>query len=610
MSERHETNEFDDDFGREIAAVLEPYKPDAEQFAREVQQQLEATETARVIPLPAFVRRVAAILPPIVVPLALTRAGVAATAVASKKLGWKVLPTAIALPAAVLAMLFVTFFVTVRRAVVANAHAEQAHLAQHAVSAWWRERWRSTLVVGALIAFVAFEAPIEAVMIVLGVSMLCLVGIVGALARNGFATRREIGGRCTYALGFIALMGSQFSDVAAQVADVERDSIFAGMLVLASGALIVAALSMFRTDAPRRRRGVQPGIGGVWFALFTLVFVCGERYWLGQREVTTEVAVQALERATPRWDFDADEIEGAVIHLRAAGVALSDLDAVAESFRAYLDAEFAAGREVSPYDAAAIERLGFFRESDYEAFRDDTFAKFTIHGDMGLHFLQQAAFRIAIHDRLESLTEQQRSSLAQRAVEQLDDLHAHDVLKNVVTVIQILERVGHEDRVETVRDFARDALLATWAAAPGDWAGCFAPGYASIDRDEDGVPDEPSHTFVWLPANDMAMRLLARFGVPDGIDLEALDRYLTEQSRHYGRTPDGRHVLAAAIRSHLHATPEWQALPSPSAWQKLVDMRLLFGAGLMVLFCVVVTSRAPRQLAAARWSGSSNPAAP
>ncbi|MCA8943035.1 MAG: hypothetical protein KDB80_10785, partial [Planctomycetes bacterium] len=265
------------------------------------------------------------------------------------------------------------------------------------------------------------------------------------------------------------------------------------------------------------------------------------------------------------------------------------------------DRAYDRGAELSILSLAPLERFGWFRDVDYAAFRDDYFETQDVHRDKPLHFLDQAAFRIAVHDRLVGFDDEERSRTAQRALAGLPGEPKFEVLRDIVAVLDIFETLGLDELGDELRPFVHRALLAVWTGRPGARSACFAPGPDSIDRDENGVPNEKRLTFVWLDSTDMAIRLLARFGVPDGVDLRALDRYLAEMSQRYGMSnPRGDHVLAAAARSRVHALPEWPGDTPVSVGGLILDYRLVIGALLTVALCLLVTSRAPRELAAAK----------
>lgn len=585
--------QFADEFGAEIADALAPYAPDATEFDAGVRDAIDRRE-ARARALPPFVRRAAALLPPMLVPAALAKTGVAATGIVAKKAAWKAATGLALLPAAIVVMLVVTFFYSLHGATVRGAQADGRRKARAEVRAWWRRNAKHVVVAFAALVAIGIFAPAGVVLLFFGVSMLVLVGVIGALARAGFATRREVGDQCAAFLLVLvpyAFMISSLSELGGLLlggSGFEGHASSSVMFVTALGAAVCAVVG----HGVRSTRSLQ----ALGLVVFAVLYGVVDLTLLGRHRADRAYAVRTVEEwrdfgSPARWG----DLAGTIVHLRAAGVDALDVSTPIASFRRHAEAVRAAGAEINPLQVRELEAVGFFRAEDYRMFEHAYWVRYEVDGERPLTYAAFDAFRLIVHGHLQGYSDDERARLAARVVAGVEEPTEYRALADLVLRTRMLEYLGYPDRCDELRDAVAAALRATWTGWPGAYEACFAPGYDSVERDGRGVPEPDRLTFVWLDSTDFGVRLLARYGVPDGIDLRALDRYLRRQSLYYGlwQGADERAALAAAMREHLRVLPGWSAELEVGLLDRARELQLVLGGLLLSVLCVAVTLRTP-----------------
>ena len=201
----------DDTLGRGLFDALGQLRPEPDAFQRGVQQRIEAGETRVEARVPDFVRRAAAVLPPVLLPKGFAKLGLGGAA--ASKAGSKFLPGIMAFPVISVLMVFVTLGLGVRRVFLgtANSQRQNERAAKHDTAEWWRRHWLPAVALFGFSLFLLFEAPSEALTLLFTISTLAFLGIFASLARAGFATRCEVGRRAASALFWMAGLSVQLS---------------------------------------------------------------------------------------------------------------------------------------------------------------------------------------------------------------------------------------------------------------------------------------------------------------------------------------------------------------------------------------------------------------
>jgi len=171
--------------------ALQGERPDPEAFLAGIRERLDAraaTPPRTLTPIPPRWHWAASLLPPGILPM------MAAGGSAGVKLSWKALPGLAALPGIAFLMVVASFFGGLRQLrrlddKVAESKVEDAARVRHA---WWtRHRRKAQLGIAAIVVLAFFGSPSAALFVILG-SMVALVLLVGALAREGYANRESV----------------------------------------------------------------------------------------------------------------------------------------------------------------------------------------------------------------------------------------------------------------------------------------------------------------------------------------------------------------------------------------------------------------------------------
>ncbi|MGE3175365.1 MAG: hypothetical protein AB7O97_22260 [Planctomycetota bacterium] len=562
-------------------------RPDPEAFAAEVRARAERLAQRPRPKLPGYLRAAAALLPPVVLPEGLA-AGVS-SAVATKA-SLKLVPAALALPAATLAMIVVTAWFVLRR-LFAGANQDGAQFAdpkraEREVAAWWRQH--GVLAGGAFLGSMAMIllAPIEAATLLLLLSTLALFLVWSRLAQVGLASRSEIGRRAAGSLVFLAAFSMQIS----QPALLDGLGQVGSWLVTPLLAGTAAICALFSGD--RRRRQVLVGsllLFALSLGLIGAHFGIGLRF--GRVTITTADAVAWIERGAPsgRDYAHAGDVARCVAMLEAAGLPRPDLRRFAADLHERLDRDYRAGSFNDLY-APDVAALGLARPSDwaewFDAYRDEHL------------FDRDRALRSA-HDRLpvmvraaqHGLTAAQRDVLAERVLLAALEPKSFDSVPNLLDNANLLEFLGHAPSVPRLRERTLELLRARWVRATGTDAAAFAPHPQT----------EPSErlTFVWLDDTIDGVEAMLRFGAPDYVDVAALARYLQAETHQHRR--DSLIAIgakAACALAALRAMPGYRDRVADAGGQSLLEpvmqYRLLGAVTLLCAVALLITLRSPK----------------
>lgn len=592
--------DLDDALGQAIGDAMAPEHRGEKDFREGVQERLDA-DAKKPFQVTALARSAAAFLPPVLLPKGLLKGGTVVGGLAAKKMGWKLIPGVIAFPAVVMIMLVVTFAMGLRRAVTSGPQSLERRDAKDEIRAWWR-RFFVPIAVSVLALFwFGQKAPVEATMLFVALSMASLVGIFGVLSRAGLASRREVGYRLgSFLFGLV---------IYAQMVSVSRDVQYIGerwvsglpvSLALAATLCIVLGT---RDDAGGRemRRAWITGVLGTGLAV-GLLFV-GIR---SRQPVTREQAVEYVEggfRELSDFRYEVQKLASTARHLALDGGVAPSLDVLQEELWSWIDREPLFG--MNPVFVLGVEDLGLLRPKDYEALE----RSIRQYPSPSSFDAGRQAIKIFTEIRGATLTDEDRDRLMDEVLDGSKGPGEPGALSDIYFRTRILDRIGRSEAIGDLSSQAEAVLLETWAPDVRLGSACFLFGATSKPDAWYGGQPFKNLTATWLQSTDHALRLMVRFGVPDGVDLRLLHSYLDFQSRIKGYTStSGQYSHAAAMRSRLESLPEWEQVAKFQIVFKLLDFRLFIAGLLLSTFCIFVTLRAPLTVLTPSGTGDAPPA--
>ncbi len=594
--------DLDDALGQAIGDAMAPERRGEKDFREGVGERLDA-DVERPFHVSALARNAAAFLPPVLLPKGLVKGGAIVGGVAVKKVGWKLIPGVIAFPAVVMIMLVVTFAMGLRRTVTSGPQGLERRDAKDEIRAWWR-RFLIPICLS-IVALIWFgqKAPVQAIMLLGVLSMAALVGIFGALSRAGLVSRRQVG----YRLGSFLFGLVIYSFILSTSRDVQYIGERWVWGVPASFAIAATLCTVLgaRDDAGGRemRRAWITGVVG--FGLTVGLLFIGTR---SEQPVTREQALEYVEggfRERSDFKYEVQDLASTARHLALDGGTAPILHVFQEELWSWIDREPHFGKNL--VFAMGVEHLGLLRPKDYEALER------SIHqspqSPLPRYFRRsKQAIRIFTEIRGEPLTEADRDRLMGEVYGNVRGAGDVGALEDVYYRIRILDRIGRSDAVGSLRSHVEAVLLETWAPDDRGWQACFLPGATSKVLDW-YWPYPLDYLHGWPRSTDHALSLMARFGVPEGIDLRLLHSYLDAQSRFHGLSPVfGQYSRAAAMRSRLESLPEWSQYAGLHSAFNVLDFRLFIAGLLLSTFCVFVTLRAPLTVLALSRTGDVPPA--
>ena len=523
---------------------------------------------------PAFWRRVAALLP--FDPLT---GGAATGLAAAKTFGGKVVPAAFALPALVVLALVgsaVGAARSVQRATKPEL-GESWHAGDPIVG---RPRGKRallyTLALGLLAAlgmvllvFAPTRHAADGMLLVFLTVVLGQQREVRRLAREGAFVRREVA-RMVLGTGVLSFVVFQFRERFGHCPDVA--------LFITSCALLYtlrAGLVLSRGRPP----GLVPTAGVLAAAALFNVFGLS---WSGPTSARWLVARADLDPASTRdWD-GAAALQRALVAIGEATPPLDDVHAAlarALADRTVVeDAVWSAAYDLGHFaDAAAWATLARKeRRQRREVFEAHEVTRWHLDLDERYTTPWLLAFEVPPSDFLEWLAQSTLASWPRP-----DESFR---LEKALAVTLKLEALGRAGLLATLRAPAHALLRAQWVEPKWGWSsdgGRFAH-------------DDPESGYRAVESTLFAVELMARFGVPDGIDLFDVEAFLRTEARSSAipiplfMDDEGRHARAALLRLRHEL-----GLPARGVSGVLLEYRLLFGALLIASLALVSLRLAP-----------------
>ncbi|MCP5021823.1 MAG: hypothetical protein GY930_08590, partial [bacterium] len=284
--------------------------------------------------------------------------------------------------------------------------------------------------------------------------------------------------------------------------------------------------------------------------------------------------------------YEVQDLASTARHLALDGGTAPNLHVFQEELWSWIDREPHFGKNL--VYAMGVEHLGLLRSKDYEALERLIHQSPQSLSPRCFRRSKQA-IRIFTETRGEPLTEADRDRLMGEVYGNVRGAGDFDALEDVHYRIGILDRIGRSDVVGSLRSHVEAVLLETWAPDDRGWQACFLPCATSKVLDW-YWPFPLDYLHGWPRSTDHALSLMARFGVPEGIDLRLLHSHLDAQSRFYGLSPtSGQYSCAAAMRSRLESLPEWEQFAKFQIVFNLLDFRLFIAGLLLSTFCIFIT---------------------
>ena len=597
----------------ELREALRPYRPDRERFQRAVAQKLathvaggtsprscagpapSGAELDEPIGEGAHLSAAASVLPLGV--LDPSAAGLPAACLPSSSKG---LATTLALPAISLAMLAVAFFGGVRSVLAMRTSAAATReAADRAARAWWRQHvWRAVGVL-ALVLALRWTQPIEALVVVVLGSMVALASVLAQLSRAGAASRATVGLFTANLLA--ATTGATLVFGALEVGvDNEPWKDPWVTFVLLTGWVACDRIGAWNSRWSATRRLVAIGL--------PLLLLGG----LAARFQSQLVALDRERLVAFVDEFDApvsDVVEwqrfGTIAEwLGRTSSGPLDLETarqLTERTLAAPDVRHEPLRASAPaHSLLGAARAGLVSQRAWNSIAEDSEAQRILAHEGPLlesaitEWLVRAAAATgapaAVRNRLaERLAAAWPAADAPRAVHTME-LYAE--------LCAVLERPL---TVEPRPGSTRDALEYNWtlSAAAGSTSAGFVMDTTNLEHTDADI-HRVSPTLA-------AVRLMRRFGVPPGIDLDSVEAFLRRAAtpslvealspRVFDqlRVQSYRFVAEVALRELLELRTERALSTRPaSASSRVLDHRLLLGALGLVVLCLLATSRAAR----------------
>jgi len=604
-------SEFNDALGQRLSSALGELRVDPKDFAAGVRERigaapekelklgetrpLEATQT----PAPSWstrVQRAAAFLPPLLLPKAVAKGAGLAGGLAAKQSSWKFLPGLLAFPALVLLMFATSFWIFLRQSVASGGQMSDEQEAKIETKAWWRRHFVPVLLCVLLFGYGFKFYPVEAILLLFGVSMFSLAGIFSTLAKAGLATRAEIARRSVSSLYLSVWIGISFLEELPVLMQ-GQELTYGVPLSLVAGALLCGAIGEDWSSSKGRRLGLT----AILWGLVIGALMMGIRGVPRSTQVRSDQAREFLEGGFVNADSFEDqwlELMAARSHLLASQTAAPEMRTYRAELTRYLGRVAPNGSDgTSPYGLSDLALQGFLSPEELEGFGNPYVAA-RIFDEQAV---SQANLRTSLNGvamvPLDGISPDQRRLACERLLDLAPEPGVYGSLEIILRLDDTFRHLGVDPRTLGMQERAREVLRRHWTGAPAAYVACFSSTAKSVERDAEGRAVENRVSSIWLDTSAAALHLLARYGFPEELDIAALQRYLRTQASPRWLDFDVRNALAAAALAHLESLPEWQTELERRAQRSWLEVflhhRLFLGGLALALFFVLVTLRAP-----------------
>ncbi|GJM23035.1 MAG: hypothetical protein DHS20C15_29500 [Planctomycetota bacterium] len=600
------------ELGARLRDALRELDTDSDDFTEGVRTRIDELAAQRraqrheVATLSMGWRRAASLLPPVLLPKGLAKLGVTSGGALLGKSGslagkGGVLGVA-AVPAITLAMLVIGAWTALRSLLREPASREQhddREWARQEVVAWWRQNLIVALLVIAGLLVLAFVAPADALTLLLVVSLLALCGVFARLAASGAASRREVGQRAGGFLMMMLLWGyGILSPTTLGRADLAGTTWIVPLLGLGGAVCLTLA------RAETRRRLWLGVVGTAAYVALLSALTTWSSVGIGKRPQGPDDLRAWTQRPLTDENFGTvwSQLAQIVKHWNAAGLEPLALTGIAPVARARLANREPGGEPPdAAYFALPMLELGFVDDAQAATWRDLEREREVLQKRGGSwSWRDTLSLRLAAH--FDVYDELDKDDAAEAVVQSLPEPDAHQALDELLTAARTLEALDRPQRVDELRERALTTLAATWTYSADVDMGCFSMSPAALARIGRERSDPPILTSVFNSETSDGVRAMARWGVPDNVDLLALERWLNGETQQYRRAEINLwNLTAIAALAELRSLPEWRVAQAAAESEALVPpllvelwrWRVFAAALLLASFAVFTTWRAP-----------------
>ncbi len=441
-----------------------------------------------------------------------------------------------------------------------------------------RPYWMSLLPVGALVVAaspaVFGQWAIDVVVAIVTASMFGLVAVIrrsariglhsrGAMARFGAELLAALFGACFL---WTQAMGQVYAESAVGVGAA------AGVCLFGAGLLGLVA---WREGSVRWFGGVW-GVG--WFALIVLMNPFG----------VTRATPAALREFVATFDGAPTQLRGweALSHAFEALAAVDAPTPAPERLRAALRAAIAAGDDVHPTVWTTAAVAGALEVADWRQVVAPRLMTYRLDQWLArkgpLHQSNYAEFELVALLATREPTAAEREWLAARIVQSWPQVDEPGALGRAVACVRWLELLGRADLVAERRAAAHEILV----------RGQISRAEVGLFVIAGGFTDFPASIRMSLPGPTWhAVDLMARVGVPEGVDLPLLRDYLRRESRAFPLFVDWMPELRTTARAALLRLEREIGLPGRTFLAAVLAERLLIATSLIVALCLLAVTR-------------------
>lgn len=565
---------------QQLREALRPFRADPEAFADAIDRKLrEAADRDNAdgsaddgaVEASPFLRAAASLMP-LVVKSESIRTGGGMT-----KFGWHSIAPLLALPVVSVIMMLASFFFALRR--IGNAQFTETADAPDVEAScreWWRKyRWPVAVLVALLFALFLTKSTL-ALSIVIASSMVAFGALISILARYGIASRGRTAACCFYWFFFFA----QFSQSVHLWLPGEEGFLLSPSWIpflLCIGAALCASFMTINNRTLRVSKWLMVG----------LALLMG---WLTGGRVLFPASVDITELSERCSEFKY----GHSHHVRwnewgpvAEWVRRNNGSFDPTQARTYLKAAIdARERRLPVYPLGAATRLQILTHKELIRLLDDDDAAYSRKKLLEsqdpprpIGSLPQREWLIRALVQTDLLTEAQTDTIEDKLLATWPTETRHACLEEMAMIDSLLSAIGRDLNPDVVAKGVAVRLTDLWVSD----APIFSPagGFA-------GGPELTDHSNV-VPTL-AAIRLMARFGVPQEIRLRQLRSYLISEA-----TPQ---VFGSRRWDHLVASVTLDRLdrdvgyPRLSVWQALVSERMIIGVVMMIVLALFAIVRA------------------
>lgn len=273
-------------------------------------------------------------------------------------------------------------------------------------------------------------------------------------------------------------------------------------------------------------------------------------------------------------------------HLARDGGPLPDLG----PFLARLRQHVMAGGSAPPLLLREALRIGPADDPLWQRLEEPRAFAELLGEDGPIRSLSQAVWVVALRQHGAGLDEAERAHLVQRVLATAETWPNYFGLRSARLATELLELLGAADEAAALVEPSHAQLGSGWQGRVHDRpAAAFDFGAAEAGA-------QPPTAFVAIEATSEAVALVARVGLPEGIELRRVRRFLEQAAREpllpFARR--GRPLVAAAALYELDALA-YDSEPTPGEERQFA--RALLAVSVLIVLCLLATALALRPTA-------------